>query len=178
MARPEGLFAKYVNSIFVETGTYKGDSVQEALDIGFKEIYTIELNEARYNTCVNRFANNPNVHLFHGDTLEILPEIIKLINNRTTFWLDAHITKGTVGKLRCPMVEEIKIISKHPIKNHTILMDDRRLLGRRRFGNVHEKDIISAIKELNPNYQIHYEDGVGSRRVKVENDIIVATVKG
>ena len=99
MARPDGLFEKYVNPIFVETGTYKGDSVQEALDVGFKKVYTIELDDGRYEKCVKRFANNPNVHLYHGDTLEILPKVLELVDERATFWLDAHITRGVFGKL-------------------------------------------------------------------------------
>ena len=178
MARPDGLFERYVNPIFIETGTYIGDSVQEALDVGFERVYTIELDEARFKRCVERFADNPNVHLFQGDTLDILPKILELVDKRATFWLDAHITRGTVGKLKCPIVEEVKLISTHAIKNHTILMDDRRLLGSNRFGKVHEKDIIKAIKNLNPNYDISYEDGMSSRKKKMKDDIIVATVKG
>jgi len=176
MARPEGLFERYVNPIFVETGTFRGDSVQEALDVGFKRIYSIELDKGRFEACVKRFKNNANVHIFQGDTLEVLPKILDLVDEKATFWLDAHITRGVFGRLKCPLVEEIKIISTHNIKDHTIIMDDRRLLGSRRFGKTHEKDILKEIKNLNENYKINYEDGIGSRRKKVKNDIIVATV--
>ena len=178
MARPDGLFAKYVNHILVETGTYRGDSAQEALDVGFKKVYSIELDDGRYEKCVKRFAGNPNVHIFHGDTLDLLPKILELVDEQATFWLDAHITRGVFGRLKCPLVEEVKIVATHHIKTHTILMDDRRLLGRKRFGRVHEDDIVKEIKNINLNYHISYEDGLGSRKVKVENDIIVATIKG
>ena len=35
--------------VFVETGTWTGDTVQKALDIGFKEIKTIELSVEHFN---------------------------------------------------------------------------------------------------------------------------------
>ena len=34
-------FRKYPNEIFIETGSYMGDGVQQALDAGFKNVVTI-----------------------------------------------------------------------------------------------------------------------------------------
>ena len=45
------LFKKYKAdcTVFFETGTYKGDSVQDAYDLGFKRIISIEINKDFYN---------------------------------------------------------------------------------------------------------------------------------
>ena len=40
--------------IFVETGTYKGDSVQDALDLGFKVVISVEKNKTFYQECFER----------------------------------------------------------------------------------------------------------------------------
>ena len=45
--------------IFIETGTYKGDGVQKALQNGYKQVYSIELDDTLYNLCNNHF------HPFH-----------------------------------------------------------------------------------------------------------------
>ena len=52
--------------IFVETGTYKGDSVQDALDLGFKVVISVEKNKTFYQECFKslqkvctKFSNNP-----------------------------------------------------------------------------------------------------------------------
>jgi L-rhamnose mutarotase len=66
-------------------------------------------------------------------------------------------------------MEELKQIKDHSIKNHTILIDDRRLFGTADFLDISEDTIKAAILEINPNYQFSYENGF------IENDILVAT---
>ena len=56
------------NDIFIETGTYGGDGVREAIKVGFKEIYSIEFDRKRYENCKNLFKHNENVKIIHGDS--------------------------------------------------------------------------------------------------------------
>jgi hypothetical protein len=176
MARPDGLLGNFVNKVFVETGTYRGDTVQAALDVGFEKVYSIELDKSRFNKCKRRFEGDSRVELFHGDTIMVLPLIVEKIGQKSTFWLDAHITKGTFGLKKCPLVEELDIISRHHIKDHVIMIDDRRLLGRKRFGKVTEKSVIKSILKVNPNYNIFYHDGLGPKNSHIEDDIIIAKI--
>jgi hypothetical protein len=69
----------YPNKILVETGSGGGGGIQYALSYGFKEIHSIEINKNSHDGCVKLFANKPNVHLYLGDSLSVLPEI--LMNN-------------------------------------------------------------------------------------------------
>jgi hypothetical protein len=167
---------KYHNDAFVETGTFEGGAVIFALQAGFKEVYSVEVYKVFYDTCVARFKDNPNVHLFRGDSIDTLWSMIKDINTPITFWLDGHICLYpgvSVGKKNIPIIEELNIIAQHSIKTHTILVDDRRVMGTPFHGweNISEKMVIDTIKEINPAYEIKYENSYNG-----SNDIIVGVI--
>jgi hypothetical protein len=160
---------KYLNDIFVETGSHQGDSIQLALDCGFKEVHSIELHEGFFNFCKNRFKDMPNVKLYLGDSAKDLNMILSNINKRCTFWLDGHYSgpATSIGIVEFPILEELNAIKNHPIKDHTILIDDIRC-----WNNIFFKieDIKNLISSINPNYKFLLINGF------VENDIIVAYV--
>ena len=54
-------FQKYLNDYFIETGSYMGDGIQQALDAGYKNIISIELSDKYHSISTNRFVSNPNV---------------------------------------------------------------------------------------------------------------------
>lgn len=162
------ILAKYTNPVFVETGTYMGATVQKALELGFEKIITIEIDEKLYQQACRRFASRPSVELICGDTLNSLPDILARLDRPATFWLDAHRGPGPGGDMPYPILKELELIASHPIKNHTILIDDRRLLDTD--WRLTEADVRVALLKINSNYQIAYEPGL------VENDIIVAKV--
>ena len=71
-------------------------------------------------------------------------------------------------------MQELLIIKDHHIKNHTILIDDMRLL-RSRTGDYADldytdKDIEKMLLSINFSYNLHYEYGV------VDNDILIAEI--
>ena len=84
------LFQRYPNRIFIETGSYVGDGIQSALDAGFETIYSIELSSQLFSHCCRRFEWDPRVLVCHGDSGEMLPGILKYIDEPVTFWLDSH----------------------------------------------------------------------------------------
>lgn len=122
------LFQKYKSNcnIFFETGTHLGDSVQDALDLGFKRIISIESNKEFFNKCTERFQPLDvweQVKLFYGrseDNIETL--INEWVTDRALFWLDAHETGS-------PYRVEIETILNHPINNHVIIIDDINKFG-------------------------------------------------
>lgn len=169
----EGVLEKYVNPIFVETGTADGGGVRVALSVGFNRIYSIEINQDRQLENLERFRGYKEVTLISGDSSEELARIMPLIDDRTTFWLDAHSHKRRHGaKVRCPIYEELDIIGLSEIKDHTIMIDDMRVIGKATWGkSVSVDEIISHVLEINPNYKISFEDNTES-----DNDIMVATI--
>ncbi len=167
-----GFFCQFPNRYFVETGSYEGGGIAAALRDGFIEIHSIELSEKYYSYCQAKFAGYSNVHLWHGDSGEILAHVIEPIQEPITFWLDGHFSGGGTAKgvMNTPLLQELEAIKKHPIKTHTIIIDDIRLLGRDEFDFIQMSEITQAIFDINKGYRISYQDGT------FKNDILVAEV--
>jgi len=167
---------KYPNEVFVETGTFEGGGVIIAQRCGFKDIRSVEVYKVFYDTNVIQFKDSPNVHLYHGDSIDTLWSMIEDVRVPITFWLDGHICLYpgvSVGKKNIPIMEELEIISRHPIKTHTILIDDRRVMGTQFYGweDIPEQMVIEGIKRINPAYEIRYEDSLQALR-----DIVVGAL--
>ena len=126
---------KYNHNIFIETGTYKGGSVELALQCNFNKIYTIDISTQHKIECQNKFQKEielNQVELLFGDTIDILPTIISSLNQPSLFWLDSHydVHADIRGKFDCPILQELDIIQSSNIKHHTIMIDDLRIFKR------------------------------------------------
>jgi len=163
------LFQKYMNPIFIESGTYYGDGVQMALDAGFETVYSIELDEKLYVYCVDRFKDKANVHIIFGDSHLVLDDLLSKITSPSTFWLDGHWAgEGTArGEYESPLIKELEAIGRHYIKTHTILIDDLRCWNKDIQGFDREA-LSKACLQINPEYKISFSKGY------VENDILIA----
>lgn len=161
------------NKYFIETGTFRGFGVGRALYSGlFEKIYSIELAPHLYEYCKNLLANFPNVKLYLGDSREILPQILSEIDAPATFWLDGHYSSGDTarGITNNPILDELEAISRHFIKNHTLMIDDVKLFGTEEFDFIELETIKKKILEINPNYKI----SLYSR--KEPNDMLLAVI--
>ncbi len=116
-------------SIFVETGTFKGDTTIACIDY-FEQLYTIELSEELYEASKRRFVNAPSVTLYHGDSAIRLLQLRDILQNKSVlYWLDAHwcAATDTAGeKSQCPLLQEINAIAALN-SNSLIIIDDARL---------------------------------------------------
>lgn len=168
-----GVFRSHLKGIFIETGSFIGDGIQQALDAGFQEVHSIELFPQFYELCSERFAGDPRVHMHLGDSADMLKVVLAGIQEPVTFWLDGHYSgEGTaMGKNSTPIFAELAAIAEHPIKTHTILIDDVRLFGEKEFDYISKKDVIKMIRSINPHYVIYYEDGY------CKNDVLVAEIR-
>jgi len=132
---------------FVETGTFEGYSVQVALDHGYEEVFSNEIFEERYNQCLQRFDRNDNVNLWLGDSLDAFPDMMRKINKKSCFWLDAHGEGGGV-----PTFMELDEIKKNSIKDHTIIIDD----VPEYFKGKDKTKLETKLLAINPNYKLQY----------------------
>lgn len=165
MSANKEVFSKYLNPVFVETGSLHGDGIQQALDAGFKIVYSIELNPEYYRHCVERFRDDSRVHLILGDSRHVLDKLLRTINEPITFWLDAHYCEESI----CSLFQEIEAISNHNIKTHTILIDDLRDLDK--YGLGLSIDVLKQkISLINSAYIYSFEDG------HAPNDILIAKI--
>lgn len=185
--------AKYSSPVFFETGTFLGGGTKLALRCGFKKVVTIELQEYLYNQCINGDTSgngedlvqeiaDGKVEIHLGDSRDLMWKLIEPIQEKITFWLDSHIDGGnnrpgiTPNVEACPLYEEIETIAKHPRKDHTIMIDDLRIIGSDHSSGygwgygVNIDDIKKRILQINPEYKFTYEDGVQ------HDDILVAYI--
>lgn len=174
--------SKYRNRIFVETGTYRGDSVRAALEAGFERVYSIEIDDQLYHDARLRFAEeiaDSRVILLHGDSGRCLPEIIGAVQEKCTFWLDAHsqdynFANETNSYDNCPLYRELDEIAKSVRRDHTILIDDLRLVRDKRAWRGHDvtlEGVLARLEAINKRYVFEYENGY------IENDVLAAFIR-
>lgn len=172
------VFRKYPNRFFVETGSLAGEGIQAALDAGFEKVYSIELADQLYQRCVDRFRGDDRVGLIHGDSAEKLWAIIEPLDSPITFWLDGHYSGGetALGSKTSPLMEELCAIDRHPIRTHTLLIDDMRCWHEEYadigFG---EQQLREQILAINAGYSFSYETGTNGIDTFVD-DILVARI--
>ena len=176
---------KYKSPIFFETGTFLGGGTRAALETGFDKVITIELQEYLYIQCLQSLdeeIKSGKVEIHLGNSKDLISELINNVDERITFWLDAHIDGGnyiqgvTPNINPCPLYDELIAIKNHKRNDHIILIDDLRIIGssdRNGYGwgtFTHLDTIKSLILNINPNYEFSFEDGVE------QNDILVAKI--
>jgi len=157
-------------NIFIETGTSVGGGVLMALLSGFQEVHSMEIVEEKYEIAKEMVGRKTKgVHLYLGDSSELLPNILAEIKEPVLFWLDAHSSeeKATV---KWPILNELSIIAAHPIKTHTILIDDVRCFGSSDFDEITLAQIKEILLQINPMYEITFEPGY------IDADVLVAKI--
>jgi hypothetical protein len=82
---------------FIETGTYRGDTVL-ALRHVFKRLISIEIDAALHELAKSRTAAARNINLVLGDCTVELPKILSNLGGRAAFWLDGHWSGGVTGR--------------------------------------------------------------------------------
>lgn len=115
--------------VFVETGTFEGESVLSLRDY-FEEIYTTELSKEYFELCGKKFAGIDKIKLYNYDSPEFLRKIRKSVDKKSVlYWLDAHwcVADKTAGeKSQCPLLNELEAI-KSLNEKCVIIIDDARL---------------------------------------------------
>ncbi len=140
--------------VMVETGTNLGNMINAQKD-RFREIYSIELDNWLAARAQRKFANQPNIHLYQGDSAQVLPAIIQQIKEPALFWIDAHW-----GAIDAPVKRELECIYGHRVRDHVLLIDDARYFDGR--GDYY------SIEELRQQAAREYPGSV----VEVKDDII------
>lgn len=164
---------KYGNGkIFVETGTYLGQTVELMQRMPhWNEINSIEIDEGLYKEAKNKFVSDDKVKIWLGDSAQVLKSLVDHIEEPATFWLDAHPSGPLRGTGISPVLNELQIILSGKRKDHTIFIDDKRLFGSQEWGGITLQDAMSLIEKINPSYNVYALDG------EIPQDILCFSVK-
>ena len=118
---------KYGIEHLIETGTYMGEMI-EATRRHFETVTSIELSEHLFRRAIHRFRGIENVRLLHGDSGQVLKEIVSDLDHPTLFWLDGHYSCGetAMGNKETPIFEELEVVFSRCDSGHIVLIDDAR----------------------------------------------------
>lgn len=125
------LYPEYQNiQVFIETGTYKGETTRLASKY-FNKVYTMEIKKELYDESkkIGKEQNCANITYFLGDSVEILKVLIPMVKESSIYFLDAHISgmdSGFNGKQCVPLIEELNIIVKNLEHPSIFIIDDLR----------------------------------------------------
>jgi hypothetical protein len=143
---------------FIETGTLRGETTIHESRY-FDRVHTIELSEELYKANLARFAAYPNINSHLGNSADVLPEVLKGVNEPCLLYLDAHWSgdssvdwsttqwKGygfdtahlgdgdiPTPEEQCPLLDELAVISRAINAPCIVLVDDIRVVGKKDLG--------------------------------------------
>jgi hypothetical protein len=116
--------------VCIETGTYQGKGTLSLAEL-FPHVHTIELSDKWFEFSSKKLAHLKNVICHHGDSAEVLEQIVPGLNEPAVFFLDAHFAGGDTafGQDEVPLLRELKSVSQRPYCD-LIIIDDLRLIGK------------------------------------------------
>jgi hypothetical protein len=140
---------------FVETGTHEGRTPYY-LQPYFKKIWTIELDDALFARASEFLRPFSNISVLHGDSSEVLKEVVQQLGRPAIFWLDGHYSGGGTakGRIAAPLAQELKVIASSPIKEHVIVIDDSSDFCLKE-GNEQLSGIIAILEGINRDYKFY-----------------------
>jgi hypothetical protein len=164
------LFKMYESDYYIETGTGGGGSLKKAILCNYKKYFSVEPYTPMYEKAAARFTNQiagGQLKLYNNKSEIVLPEIMDQVNSKATFFLDAHqnAPHDRILAGSNPILEELKIIAKHHIKNHTIICDDSEHFI---YMGTNLKEVTEHLLNINPNYTIN--------DIKYRNGVLVAHI--
>jgi hypothetical protein len=115
--------------IFVETGTYMGETLQVMQPL-FERLYTIDIKDEFINNLKSGYTGSK-INFILGDSSVELEKLTNVLDNNTVFFLDAHWSVGNTGRgtKDCPLYEEVTGICNNFKHTGIIIIDDFRLFG-------------------------------------------------
>ena len=117
------------NAIWIETGTYLGDTTSKLSKIA-KRVISIEPQKELSEFASRRFRKRPNVEIINSPSEDCIKEILNKVTGPTCFWLDGHYSGDITfqGAEVSPINIELSAISDYLRSNKVVIfIDDFRL---------------------------------------------------
>ena len=117
------------NSIWVETGTYLGDTTK-FLSSNFPYVHTIEPSDFYIKIAKSLIKDSRKITFHKGTSEECFEDICQNLTGDVSFWLDGHFSGGNTYKndLDTPVKYELNILTKYinKFEKVSIFIDDIR----------------------------------------------------
>ncbi len=119
--------------VYIETGLHRGRRIALCAPF-FEEAHGIELDEHWHTVSAERTRSMPNVEVHHGDTRDLLPDILDRFPATSCFvHLDAHFcrTDPPIQKSEFPLWDELALLRERSVRD-IISVDDVHTFGKPR----------------------------------------------
>lgn len=149
---------RFPTDTFVETGTYRGDTLAR-MRPRFERSISIELDKTLAAQAQKRFLRYSDVEIFQGDSAEELEKVVATLVGPAMFFLDGHYSGGvTADSGSAPIVKELNaIFSSH--HNHVVLVDDARLINGTN-GYPTMEQVLECVRSLRPEMRHEIKDDI------------------
>ncbi len=148
----------YELDLFVETGTWKGDTLNAVHPL-FNNLISIEISDELFKSSSARFEKNSKIKILKGDSSIVLTSVLNSNQNQNIlFFLDGHFSAGDTGKgdIDVPLETELKCIMKEYNKPCLIIVDDAHLFEYKDelvdWSYINEEKILQVTSKRLKNY--------------------------
>jgi hypothetical protein len=138
--RIDNLIEQHKLSIFVETGCFRGHSLEYAASKSFEEIYSCDIDPEMVDNCQIKLANkDQRIKISLGDSVNYLNNLLPKLDPKKNclFFLDAHMPghdkRGYYDDIQLdeytfPLEKELEIIyGTRTASKDVIIIDDLRI---------------------------------------------------
>jgi len=153
---------------FVETGTRRGNGIQCALEAGFDDVRSVDIDVDAFTKAALKYSHDYRVRLYLGDSGLLLPAMLHGVPYNAVLWLDSHEISTQLHEHNCPILRELDVLRKYPIRAFTILVDDIDVFEDAE-STISVEQITEYINAINPDYNVTTITGNGD-----DNRILVA----
>ncbi len=122
---------KYKFEVLVETGCFKGDSIDFALkNLNLKHIFSCDIDEEYAKFCQEKYVLESKVFIYNKSSEDFLKSILPVLEDEACilFWLDAHFFRTffpNYNDIDYPLETELEIIFEfRKNKKDVVLIDD------------------------------------------------------
>ena len=151
------------NSIFIESGTYKGEMILN-LNKYFVFCYSLEPSKKYYDSSLKNLKNIKNKLIINDSSENALEKTLEKTleqnNKNVVFYLDGHYMEkdSFKGLKETPIEIELKIIEKYfnNFDKFTIIVDDFRLFGERK-DYPSKNFLINFSSKINKKFTIEHD---------------------
>jgi len=141
------------HTVFVEAGTYLGDTVAYmAKHAG--QVISVELHDELWARAAERFAGDPAIDIRHGDASDVVPAVVAELTAPPLIWLDGHYSgEGTaLGREDEPAAAILRSLGEVAPAGTTIVIDDLRLFGTPQYARL--DDLIRSAAAAFPQARV------------------------
>ena len=118
------------DSVWVETGTYRGDTTALLSQLA-RRVISLEPAPELFARAQQRFRHTANVEILNAPSEDALPAVLAGLGGNVCFWLDGHFSGGIThrGPNDTPVLHELAAIEANLPRwpRALILVDDVRL---------------------------------------------------